>query len=45
MQFHRAAAEQLKGLWAEWEEANLLSRILSFDGSFAPRFIRGSRTN
>lgn len=44
MRFHRAAAEQLKGLWAAWEQANLLDRILTYDGAFVPRFIRGSRT-
>jgi peptidoglycan hydrolase-like protein with peptidoglycan-binding domain len=45
MQFHRMAADQLKGMWAEWQASNLLNRILSFDGSFVPRFIRGSTTN
>lgn len=44
MQFHRHAAEQLKALWADWEEAGLLDRVLSFAGSFVPRFIRGSTT-
>jgi peptidoglycan hydrolase-like protein with peptidoglycan-binding domain len=44
MQFHRLAAEQLKALWADWEEAGLLDRVLSFAGSFVPRFIRGSTT-
>jgi peptidoglycan hydrolase-like protein with peptidoglycan-binding domain len=44
MRFHRRAADQLKGLWADWESANLLGRILSFDGSFVPRFVRGSTT-
>jgi hypothetical protein len=44
MRFHRLAADQLKGLWLDWEQANLLHRVLSFDGSFVPRFIRGSAT-
>jgi peptidoglycan hydrolase-like protein with peptidoglycan-binding domain len=44
MRFHRLAAEQLKELWADWERANLLDRILTFDGAFVPRFIRGSTT-
>src|SRR5262245_1714474 len=44
IQFHRAAAVQLQGMWAEWEEAKLLDRILIYDGSFVPRFVRGSRT-
>ncbi|MHC4044994.1 M15 family metallopeptidase [Bradyrhizobium sp. 23AC] len=44
MQFHKLAAAQLKALWEEWESASLLDRILSFDGAFVPRFIRGSTT-
>jgi peptidoglycan hydrolase-like protein with peptidoglycan-binding domain len=44
MRFHRHAAEQLKALWADWEEAGLLDRMVSFDGSFVPRFVRGSTT-
>jgi peptidoglycan hydrolase-like protein with peptidoglycan-binding domain len=44
MSFHKLAAKQLVGMWADWESAGLLDRILSFDGSFNPRFIRGSRT-
>jgi peptidoglycan hydrolase-like protein with peptidoglycan-binding domain len=44
MQFHRAAAVQLQGMWADWESAKLLDRILIYDGSFVPRFVRGSRT-
>lgn len=44
MRFHRLAARQLQDLWSDWERAGLLSRLLSFDGSFVPRFIRGSTT-
>jgi peptidoglycan hydrolase-like protein with peptidoglycan-binding domain len=44
MSFHRLAAAQLQGMWAEWETAKLLDRILVYDGSFVPRFVRGSRT-
>jgi lysozyme family protein len=44
MQFHRLAARQLQGLWAEWETAGLLDRILKYGGSFSARFVRGSRT-
>ena len=44
MGFHRLAARQLQGLWAEWEKAKLLDRVLSYDGAFVPRFIRGSRS-
>lgn len=44
MRFHRLAAAQLTILWAEWEKAKLLDRVLSYDGAFVPRFIRGSRS-
>lgn len=44
LRFHKDAEEQLKGLWAAWEEEGLLGRILSYEGSYNPRFIRGSRT-
>lgn len=44
MQFHRLAAKQLQGLWADWEKAKLLDRVVIFDGSFVARFVRGSRT-
>ena len=42
--FHRLAAAQLQNLWGEWEAAGLLSLIFTWEGSFTPRFIRGSRT-
>jgi len=44
IRFHRLAAAQLQLVWAEWEAAGLLNRILSFGGGFAARFVRGSRT-
>lgn len=44
MRFHRKATAQLKALWAAWEEAGLADLILTYEGSYAPRFIRGSRT-
>jgi hypothetical protein len=42
--FHRLAAAQFAGLFAAWNDAGLVDRILTFGGSWAPRFIRGSRT-
>ena len=44
IRFHRLAANQLQSLWAEWESAGLLDRILSFGGGFVARFVRGSRS-
>lgn len=43
MRFHKKATEQLKGLWASWDNNNMIAFIRSYGGSFAPRFIRGSR--
>lgn len=42
--FHRKGADQLKALWQAWEDAGLLPLVLSFAGTWAPRFIRGSQT-
>jgi D-alanyl-D-alanine carboxypeptidase/Putative peptidoglycan binding domain len=44
MKFHRRASAQLLGLWKVWEAKDLLKLILTFEGSLACRFIRGSRT-
>jgi len=42
MRFHKLAAGQLQALWQAWEKAGLLDRILTYEGAFVPRFIRGS---
>ena len=42
--FHKKTSVQLLGLFSAWNDAGLLDRILTFGGSWAPRFIRGSRT-
>ena len=39
--FHRKAASQMVALWAAWEAAGLKGRVISWGGSFMPRFIRG----
>ena len=44
VRFHKKAANQLVALWKAWEDAGFLDRVLTWDGSFVPRFIRGSRT-
>ncbi len=44
IQFHRLAADQVVALWQAWENEGLIDRVLSWGGSFVPRFIRGSRT-
>lgn len=40
--FHKKAVPQLLGFFAEVERRGLKNRIISFAGSFVPRFIRGS---
>jgi hypothetical protein len=44
MQFHRLASKQLTQLWADWKGAGLLERVLTYGGSFVPRFVRKSKT-
>ncbi len=44
VRFHKAAAAQLIKLWSDWDAAGLLHLVLTWDGSFVPRFIRGSRS-
>lgn len=41
---HRLVAEQCRAIFRSWEEAGLMPPVLSWGGSFAPRFVRGSRT-
>jgi len=41
--FHKKYADQLKALFQAWEDADLMKYVLSWAGSWAPRFIRGSR--
>lgn len=42
VQFHRKASQQLQDLWLAWKDAGLLDRVLTYAGSFVPRFVRGS---
>jgi D-alanyl-D-alanine carboxypeptidase/Putative peptidoglycan binding domain len=44
VRFHKKAVNQLLELWKAWGDAGLLDRILTWDGAFVPRFVRGSRT-
>jgi hypothetical protein len=43
VRFHKLAAPQMVKLWADWEKAGLMPLVLTWAGSFVPRFIRGSR--
>ncbi len=42
--FHKKGADQIKALFRAWEENADIHLVLSWAGSFAPRFIRGSRS-
>lgn len=39
--FHEKGAAQMQKLWQDWENAGLLPLILTWDGAFNPRFVRG----
>jgi hypothetical protein len=42
--FHMKGAEKLVKLWNKWEDEGLIPLILTWDGGWAPRFIRGSKS-
>lgn len=42
--FHRLGAEQLRAMFDEWEKEGLHKLILTWAGSYVPRFQRGSAT-
>lgn len=44
VQFHAKAAEQMVALWQAWDDAGLVDRVLTWGGSFVPRFMRGTKT-
>ncbi|MFW5687603.1 MAG: M15 family metallopeptidase [Bacteroidota bacterium] len=45
MRVHKRVANQFQGLFEEWERAGLKNLLLSYDGGYYPRMIRGSETN
>lgn len=44
VQFHKLIAPQVQGLFTAWEEAGLIDKIITWGGSWVPRYVRGSRT-
>jgi hypothetical protein len=42
VRFYKGAVEQLRQAWEDVERHRLLDRVLSWDGSFVPRLVRGS---
>jgi hypothetical protein len=43
--FHRKCADQLVQLFSAWDQAGLIGNIITWEGSWNPRFVRGSKTN
>lgn len=41
---HHLVAAQVRALFQAWEDEGLVKLVLSWAGSFAPRFVRGSNT-
>lgn len=41
MTFHKKGADQLLGLWNEWQKRGLMPQVLSYAGAYNPRFVRG----
>jgi peptidoglycan hydrolase-like protein with peptidoglycan-binding domain len=42
LQVHRLVAKQMKGVWEAWGKAGLLDRVLTYNGSYVPRFGRAT---
>jgi D-alanyl-D-alanine carboxypeptidase/Putative peptidoglycan binding domain len=43
--FHNKVADRVVALFNAWQEAGLMGRVLTWQGSYVPRYVRGSRTN
>lgn len=43
--WHTKGADQIVKLFKDWEDAGLLPKVLTWAGSWNPRFVRGSRVN
>jgi hypothetical protein len=43
IRFHKLAADQLRAMFAAWEAAGLLDRILTWSGTYYPRFMRSGK--
>lgn len=41
VQIHVLAATSFQALWAAWNASGYLNQVLSFSGSYEPRFVRG----
>jgi peptidoglycan hydrolase-like protein with peptidoglycan-binding domain len=39
---HKMIRDQFLGLWQAWEDAGLMGKVLTYEGAFVARFIRGA---
>lgn len=44
IQCHVLAAEKIQQLFEAWEQEDLIQKILTWDGCWVPRFVRGSKS-
>lgn len=44
IRFHAKVAPRVLELFDAWDDAGLMGHVLTYGGSFVPRFVRGSRT-
>ena len=44
VQFHKLVVPQVQKLFLAWESVDLTNKILTWGGSWVPRYVRGSRT-
>lgn len=44
VRFHTKVADHVVALFKAWHEAGLMPRVLTWAGSYVPRYVRGSRT-
>ena len=44
VEFHKKAGTQMQKLWKDWESEGLLHLVLTWSGSYVPRYVRGSKT-
>jgi hypothetical protein len=41
---HRLVTDQLLGMWSAWKKKNLLKYVLTYEGAYCPRLVRGGTT-
>ena len=45
MRLHKVVAPRVQALFKAWAKANLLRYVLTYDGGFVARYVRGSLTS